>query len=102
MKNPSLEGIKEILRYMVLYVVSYVVSWFIMQTLQQISSVPEFFVLKVWVFVYYIPLRGLIAFLLTMAGRYIDKYIFTLSKEEISKKRVSVNIDRKPQGLLWF
>lgn len=102
MKNPRWEGIKEILRYVVLYVVSYIVSWFIVQTLAQISNVPEWVSFKLWVFVYNIPFRGLLTFLLTLAGRYVDKYLFIKSKEAIDKKTVNTHIDAEPQGLLWF
>lgn len=98
MKNPNLEGLKEVMRWVVLFVGSMVISWVITETLKQIANVPEVFNVRVWVFTYAIPVRGLFTFVLTFTGRYVDKYLHELSKINVLK-----SIEQKaPRGLLPF
>lgn len=95
MKNPKIEGLKEVMRWVVLFAGSLVISWIITETLKQITNVPEVFNLKVWVFTYAIPVRELFTFGLTFAGRYVDKYLHEASK--------GFTLDgSKPKGLLPF
>ena len=65
------EATKEIGRW----VLFFAISWVITATLDQITQVPEFATVKVWVFTYMIPVRLLIQFLLTLAQRAVDKFI---------------------------
>ena len=86
MEKPQAEGLKEIGRWIALYAVSFVVSWFITQTLGQVVSVPEFFNLKIWVFTYLIPVRELFTVTLTLVGRFVDKFLHELGKQENNPK----------------
>lgn len=97
MKNPKIEGAKEVLRWVTLFVVSFVVSWFITETLKQVANVPEVFNFKVWVFSYNVPLRELFTFGLTFVGRYVDKYL-----HEVAKQGKAIYEMPKPSGLLPF
>ena len=84
-KNPTVETIKELGRWAILLVV----AWIITETLKQIVSVPEYSTIKVWVFVYDIPVRLLLQLGLSSLGRLIDRLI-----------HVSQNI--RANGLLPF
>lgn len=98
MKNPNIEGLKEVARWVVLFLVSSIISWFITETLKQITAVPEVFNLKVWVFTYAIPVRELFTFGLTFTGRYVDKYLHESSKQ--TKEHVVGSAT--PKGILPF
>lgn len=89
MKNPKIEALKEVGRWVALFVV----SWIITATLDQIANVPEFSEVKLWVFTYTIPVRQLFTVGLTMAGRYADKYVHEQTKQ---------NIEVKTRGILPF
>lgn len=69
------ESLKEVLRWVVLFVF----SWVITETLKQIVAIPEYANVRVWVFVYSIPVRMMFQFLLTGAGRWIDRAIHDAS-----------------------
>lgn len=84
-KNAHIEALKEIGRWLVFFVG----SWIVTQMLGQATQVPEFKFVHIWVYTFMIPLRAIITFVLTMALRYIDKYMHT-------------NPDIKSQGLLPF
>lgn len=77
-KNPTIEGIKEIGRW----AVCVGTAWVIVQMLAQITVVPESVPLKVWEFVFAIPLRTLVQGALTFLGRWIDKFVFTKSQND--------------------
>jgi hypothetical protein len=77
MKTPTKEALKEVSRW----VVFFIISWIISETLKQINLVPEFAPIKLWVFTYSIPVRSLFTFVLTMVGRYADKYTHEKNKE---------------------
>jgi len=77
MTKPNLEAVKEVARWLVLFII----SWVITETLKQTATIPEWATIKVWVFVYAVPVRSLITFGLTFAGRYADKYIYEKSKQ---------------------
>lgn len=79
-KQPNLEGLKEIARWAGIYIASFVASWFLTETLNQVTNIPEFLTLNVWVFAYLIPVRQLITFTLTLIVRYLDKYLHELGK----------------------
>lgn len=70
-KDVVFESLKEVLRWVVLFVV----SWFVTETLKQVVAIPEYTDIRVWVFVYSIPVRMMFQFLLTGAGRWIDRAI---------------------------
>ena len=70
-KDVVFEALKEIARWGVLFAM----SWFITETLKQAVSVPEFYILKVWLFVYMIPVRVLFTLGLTALGRIVDRWI---------------------------
>ncbi len=91
--KPTLETIKEVGRW----ILSAVAAWLITETLNQIVLVPESTAVKVWVFTYLIPVRALFQFALTAAGRAIDKYVFTVSKED--PKRLE---SETPKGIIPF
>lgn len=93
MYKPNLEALKEIGRWLVLFIV----SWIIAETLKQVANVPEWYTVKVWVFTYAVPVRTLFTFGLTLAGRYVDKYL-----HEKAKLKKSVLEAPKPNGLLPF
>ena len=97
MKNPKLEGLKEVLRWVILFAGSMVISWFITETLKQITAVPEVFNLKIWVFTYALPVRELFTFGLTFLGRYADKYLHEVSKQNLYKSS-----DTGLKGILPF
>lgn len=80
MTKEQLEALKEVGRWVGIYSVSFVISWFITETLAQITNVPEFITLNIWVFAYMIPVRQLITFGLTLLGRFIDKYLHEMGK----------------------
>jgi len=66
-----LESVKEVGRWLLFFAI----SWVITSTLNQISQVPEFAQVNVWVFSYMIPVRALMQFGLTFLGRAVDKFI---------------------------
>lgn len=82
MKKPLVETIKEAGRW----ILSAIAAWIITETLKQINLVPEVANVHVWVFTYGIPIRALLAFVLTLAGRGLDKYVFEINKlKDITK-----------------
>jgi len=93
MKNPKLEAFKEIGRLTVFLVI----SWIISETLKQVGVIPEVATVKVWLFVYSIPVRWLFTAALTLAGRYADKYTFIYNK--VNKV---YSLEEGPKGLLNF
>ena len=98
MKNPKIEGLKEVLRWVILFVGSMVVTWVVTETLKQITAVPEVLNVKVWVFTYAIPFRELFTFALTFAGRYADKYLHEVAKLDQFKAYDSTKL----KGILPF
>lgn len=70
--DPKIERIKDILRA----VLFFVLAWIIGETLSQANVVPEFFDVKVWEFVYKIPLRLMFTGALGAALSYIDRVKF--------------------------
>lgn len=76
MNSAKLEALKEIGRWVILFVI----SWIITQILAQATVIPEYYHLKVWLFVFTIPVRAVVIFGLTMLGRYADKYKHEESK----------------------
>lgn len=97
--KPRLEAVKEVLRYVILFVV----SWIITETLKQISLVPTLYEVRFWVFVYAIPVQALLTFLLVLVGRYIDKYKFTKSKQELEDlPKHLLEQEGEPKGILPF
>ncbi len=78
MNKPTLEALKEVARWLA----AGAIAWFLSETITQIALVPEYSVVNVWVFTYLIPVRALIQFALTLAGRAVDKYLFIKSKED--------------------
>ena len=75
-KDVVLEALKEVARWVVLFVL----SWFVSETIKQATSVPEFFALKVWVFVYMIPVRASFMLGLTVLGRVVDRWVHDTPK----------------------
>jgi hypothetical protein len=73
-KEALIEAAKEVGRWIVLSIL----SWFITETLNQVVMIPSTYELRVWVFVYSIPLRFLFQTGLTLLGRAIDKYLYKL------------------------
>lgn len=94
MSNANIEAIKEVLRW----VIFFVGSWIVSELLRQIDLVPESWLLKIYVFTFMIPARSLFVFGLTMAARYIDKYLHVNSKED---KAYQIG-QTPPSGLLPF
>lgn len=76
--TPFWEGVKEVSRWAFFFVV----SWIVTETLKQLSVVPEFATVQIWVFSYEVPVRMTLQVLLTSLGRFSDKFIFTSSKQE--------------------
>jgi len=75
--TPLWEAIKEPLRWGLLYVV----SWVITQLLEQVNVVPESFDIKVWEFIFSIPLRVSFIGGLTIALRFVDKLLHEIGKK---------------------
>jgi hypothetical protein len=96
MNKPTIEAFKEIARWAIFLLL----GWVIAETLKQINLVTETYAMKVWIFTYTIPVRMIVQTLLTLAGRAIDKYIFTKNKEIIEARSSILNA--VPKGLLWF
>lgn len=90
--TPNWEALKETARWIVLIVV----SWIITEVLKQITLVPVTYNLKVWVFTFAIPIQFGLQTILTLTGRYVDKFLFERSKNNI---RWATD---KPKGLLPF
>jgi hypothetical protein len=78
MNDATKEGLKEIGRWVALLVG----SWIVTELLAQANVVPEFLNLKVWEFVFAVPVRGIFLFGLAAAGRFIDKYQHVTGKLE--------------------
>lgn len=93
MNKPLLETIKEVGRWGI----AAVVSWVITETAKQLGLVPEVYNLKIWVFTYTLPIRAGVGFGLTIAGRAVDKYVFTVSKEDPDRKK-----SEDPKGVIPF
>lgn len=74
--NPFKEALKEGARWLIFFVI----GWLITETLGQLSLVPEYATVKIYVFSYLIPVRATLSFLLTMAGKMADKYRFQSTK----------------------
>lgn len=92
-KSPRWEAVKEVARWVVLFVA----SWIITQVLSQITKVPETTNVNVWVFTFVVPVRLTIQTILTLAGRWIDKYLF------IKDQNKTYRLDgTEPKGLLPF
>lgn len=70
-KTAIWEATKEALRW----VISLVVGWVLAETLKQINLVPEYSMVKVWVFTYMIPVRFIIQTTLSLATRMVDKFV---------------------------
>lgn len=98
MKNPTMEAYKEVARWAVFYIVSMIVSWFLMETLAQITKVPEVYELHLGWFVYSIPVRGLVTTALTLLARGVDKYLHEIQKQ-LGKY---YGDEPRIKGLLWF
>jgi len=99
MNNPKTEALKEISRWVALYIV----SWIITQMLSQINLVVDFWSFKVSVFTFTIPVRTSLNTILTLTGRYVDKYVFVSHKNEL--RTLEIEFDQKqgdPTGLLPF
>lgn len=90
------EGLKEVARW----VVFFIASWILTTIASQINLVPEFHTYNVWVFTFSIPVRAAWQFGITFALRYLDKYKFTESKQNIENK--AVDTAEKPKGVLPF
>lgn len=78
MSKANIEAAKEVLRWVVLFIL----SWIISELLRQIDLVPESWLLKVYVFSFSIPVRSLFVFLLSLGGRYVDKYLHETKKND--------------------
>lgn len=78
MNNATLETIKEVGRW----ILAAAVGWVLTETGKQLGLVPETYDVKVWVFTYTLPVRAGVSFALTLAGRAIDKYVFTTNKDD--------------------
>jgi len=70
-QKAAIEAGKEIGRWLVLMSI----SWFISETLKQADLLPTTYSVQFGVFYYSIPLRFLFQSFLTLAGRYVDKFI---------------------------
>jgi hypothetical protein len=68
-------NIVEIIKETIRWVVLFLISWIIAETLKQANVVPEVLNLKVWVFVYTIPVRAVFTILLTLLSRLIDRLL---------------------------
>lgn len=75
------EGIKEAARSAVIFLASATLSWFVAETLKQIGAVPEFLHLKLWVFVYAIPVRSLFTFFLFTVSKGIERAFYKYGKD---------------------
>jgi hypothetical protein len=89
MKNPKIEALKEVARW----VVFFVISWIVTSMLAQINLVPESQEIKAWVFTFSIPVRQMFLIGLTLVQRFADKYRYVTTKQDFSIKT---------QGLLPF
>lgn len=76
MNKAWVEGLKEPARWIVLFIA----GWIIGETAKQVGNLPEFVTVVIWVFTYKIPVQSLIAFLLALAGRAVDKAIHEIGK----------------------
>lgn len=77
LSKPQKEALKEVARWIVLFAG----SWIITQIINQIVLIPEFWNIKIWEFVFPIPLQSTILGFLTMLGRFLDKLKFEMTKE---------------------
>lgn len=92
MKDANMEATKEVARWLVFFVISWVVS----EVLRQAAVIPVSYDLYVWKFVFSIPIRSGVVFLLTMVGRYADKYLHVYNSVGQPKNF------KKPMGILPF
>ena len=77
MSKATVEGLKEISRW----VVCLVVGWGLSEILRQINVIPEYYNLKIWLFVFNIPVRLVVQTAVTLSGRFIDKWQHERGKE---------------------
>lgn len=75
--KPQIEAFKEIARWLVLAAF----SWIITQIVAQIVVIPEFWNIKIWQFIFPVPLQSTILGGLTLLGRFLDKLKFEMTKE---------------------
>lgn len=87
-QSPKAEGVKQIIRLAFFFVV----SWILTETAKQLNFIPEFYTIKVLVFVYMIPVRTSVALALTAIQTFIDKYKFEKSKSNIKAGEAPVGI----------
>lgn len=105
-KQAILDVVKEVGRW----VIFFSVSAFITQTLAQISLVPENATIKLWVFVYSIPIRTILFWALSIVQRIIDRWMHNADItspiykliEPLLPKRFSFKEADEPKGLLNF
>lgn len=76
----TLQGIKKGLLEVARWVGLFILSWFITETASQLTNIPEFYELHIWVFTYLIPVRLAFQFLLTLLGRLVDKALHVRGK----------------------
>ena len=74
--SPKYEAIKEVARWVFMLILSEGIS----QTLAQANLLPDRWYFQVLIFTYSIPIRYLFTLGLTLAQRYIDKYIYLNNK----------------------
>lgn len=94
MTKPQIEALKEVARWIVIFLG----SWIITQIVNQIVVVPQMHDLKIWEFHFLIPVREIMLTILTLAGRFLDKWKFESTKE-LAKK---VGDDEVRKGILPF
>lgn len=61
-----------------------VAAWFIAETLNQSGAIPEIYSLKLWVFTYAIPVRGLFVVALTVLQRIVDRLVHESNKIDLN------------------
>lgn len=93
--TPKWEAVKDVARWAIFFAF----SWVITETLKQISLVPEWYTLNVWVFSYAIPIRLMLQLGLTFAGGFADKYKFEMSKKFV---KLGLSDQQKPSGIIPF
>jgi hypothetical protein len=92
LSKPRIEAFKELLRLAIFFLL----SWIVAATLTQVNVIPVLYQLHVGPLVYTIPAQALVVSLLTLLGRYSDKYVFERSKETAKFG------SNEPNGLLPF
>lgn len=86
MSEATSEGLKEVGRWLLCFAV----GWFLEQILAQLTKVPEFFNLHLWVFVFNIPVRLGIQGVISLGLRFLDKWQHETGKETKSYPKVDV------------